>query len=70
MVLDGFYSWNVLRDNAQRLPFLLLENDAVEIDDALLHRDREPIFRNPGGFRQLRENLLQYVVVAAVLGMT
>src|SRR5438270_10801168 len=39
MVRDGSHPRNVLGDDTQRLPFLLLEDDAVEIDDAVFHRD-------------------------------
>ena len=52
--LDGFDALDIFGDGAERLALSFLQNDAIEVHDAILHRDREAVPRHPDHFRQPR----------------
>ena len=64
MILDGSDTRHVLGGNAQRLALLLIEDDAVEIDDTVLNGNPHPIPGHPGDLRQLGQNALADLGVA------
>ena len=69
MVLDTFDTRRIFRNDAQCFPFLFFKDDAVQIDNAVLYRDREPFSRDPGGLGQLGLDQFEDLVIAARLGI-
>src|SRR6516165_11354383 len=64
VILNGPDPRHILGSDAQRRAFLLVEDDAIEIDDPVLDGDRDAVARHPGGLRQLDENAFADLLVA------
>ena len=54
MFLDGFDARDIFGDDAERLALSFLQNDAIEVHDAILHHDREAVPRHPDHFSPAR----------------
>ena len=63
VILNGFDPRHILGGDAQRRALLLIEDDAIQIDDPVLDGDRDTVAWDPGGSRQFGEDALADLLV-------
>src|SRR5215472_8001184 len=64
VILDGSDLRHIFGGDAQCRAFLLVEDDAVEIDDPILDGDRNAVTRHPRGSRKLGKDAFADLLIA------